>query len=169
MINLDEFTPYADSGKPTFERLVISGVDSLKVETNESKGRWFTGRNIPIEPGSTYKATANVLTDYLNESIYTNPKLTAVTLAVSQWSSGLNWTQTDEISIRNPDWKIETIEFTASPSAAFARIELRNWVYNAAAWANSFEFAEVIPPSPVYLGSAWQYPNKIEILLNEKQ
>ena len=59
MVGLDRFVEWRDAGAPVFSRSQVNGQPVLQIDTSSAdRGRWMSGRDIPVEPGKTYRVRA---------------------------------------------------------------------------------------------------------------
>lgn len=179
-IDLDRFVPYVDSGAPVLKRLSVIdpaldpavAVDTLRIHaTAVDRGRWFSGRDIPVEPGQICRLTASMLTDYLDEAAFVDETLPAAELVLNFWTAEMHHVKTIKVSVRAADWQTVVLEAAATENAAFARAEVRAWRVDVTVWARYFEFGTELDGEEgefIGVGEVWRLPNELRIYLQNE-
>lgn len=123
------WTPYKDGGTPTLQvgQVAVAGIRSLQIigANPNDKARWFTGRDLPVEPGETYILSGWMIGEIQAGGAY---------ICLNWWDKDLKHLSTQYAQPQLAagehvgGWiKAGPNEFVAPANAAYARVECRAW------------------------------------------
>lgn len=118
---------YTDAGAPVFDILTVFGrLDDfcarIRGQSLEDKGRWFTGRDLPVSEGVAYALEGWMLGDFTEGE----PNISVTFWDTDLNYSGLTVTAEPVLTTLDTDWvKAGAGDIMPPAGAVFARVELR--------------------------------------------